>query len=95
MSFDCDVDDADLDETEYVNESRDEEYSADQADEFEEIDFEALGIKPTSPTNAKPGTSEKVLMMAARYAAGVALWHSSECLDHGPGQSIAKLLRKG
>lgn len=52
---------------------------------FPEIDFEALGINPGSPTLAKPGSEEKVCMLAARYAAGLPLWHDEDCVDHGPG----------
>lgn len=53
--------------------------------EYPEIDFESLGIDPASPTLAKPGSEEKVCMLAARYAAGLPLWHDSDCVDHGPG----------
>ncbi len=95
MSFDYDVEEVELEEVEYAVESGEDEYSAEFSDKFEEIDFEALGIDPSGPTAAKPGTEEKVLMLAARYAAGVPLWHGSDCYDHGPGQSIARLLRKG
>jgi len=95
MSFDYDVDEVEVEEEEYAVESPDGEYSSEFSDKFEEIDFEALGIDPSSPTAAKPGTEEKVLMLAARYAAGVPLWHGSDCYDHGPGQSIARLLPKG
>lgn len=51
---------------------------------YPEIDIEALGIKPASPTEAKPGSEEKVCMLAARYAAGLPLWHNEDCVDHGP-----------
>lgn len=51
---------------------------------YPEIDYEALGIKPSSPTEAKPGSEEKVCMLAARYAAGLPLWHNEDCVDHGP-----------
>ena len=94
MSFDYDVEEVEVVE-EYAVESVGTEYSSEFSDKFEEIDFEALGIDPSGPTAAKPGTEEKVLMLAARYAAGVPLWHGSDCYDHGPGQSIARLLRKG
>ena len=36
---------------------------------------------PPSPTVHAPGTPEKVAVLAARYAAGYALWHD---LDAGP-----------
>jgi hypothetical protein len=39
---------------------------------------------PLDPTGAKPGSEEKVRMLAARYAAGVPLWHDRDCYDHGP-----------
>ena len=94
MSFDYDVEEVEVEE-EYAVESAGAEYSSEFSDKFEEIDFEALGIDPSGPTAAKPGTEEKVLMLAARYAAGVPLWHGSDCYDHGPGQSIARLIRKG
>lgn len=96
MSFDYDVEDeVELAEQEYLPDSAEGEYSSEFSDKFEEIDFGALGIDPSEPTAAKPGTEEKVLMLAARYAAGVPLWHGSDCYDHGPGQSIARLLPKG
>jgi len=57
---------------------------------FEEEDFIALGINPSQPTNAKPGSDDKVMMLAARYAVGLPLWHESDRYDHGPGEAIAK-----
>ena len=53
--------------------------------EFEEDDYRGIGIVPESPTGAKPGSEKKVLMLAARYAAGLPLWHNDDCYDHGPG----------
>ncbi|MFQ5731295.1 MAG: hypothetical protein ACE5KM_04990 [Planctomycetaceae bacterium] len=55
-------------------------------DEFftEEFDFEA-GCDPNVGTDAKPGSDDKVVMLAARYAAGLPLWHNSDRYDHGPG----------
>ena len=84
MSFDYDVDDVDAD----LNLEYSDDFSGDELDEeleFEDIDFDALGIDPTQPTRSKPGSEEKVLMLAARYAAGVPLWNNSDCYDHGPG----------
>ena len=52
--------------------------------EFEE-DFKALGIDPSTATHAKPGSDEKVIMLAARYSAGLPLWHGEDRYDHGPG----------
>lgn len=51
---------------------------------FDEEEFKALGINPAEPTQAKPGSQDKVAMLAARYAAGLPLWHSDDCTDHGP-----------
>lgn len=53
---------------------------------FEEIDYLAIGVDPAQPTDAKPGSEDKVLMLAARYAAGLPLWHNDDRYDHGPGQ---------
>jgi hypothetical protein len=50
--------------------------------DFEE--FKAMGVNPVKSTKAKPGTEEKVLMLSARYAAGLPLWHDRDCYDHGP-----------
>jgi hypothetical protein len=47
-------------------------------------EFNAMGINPCKSTKAKPGTEEKVLMLSARYAAGLPLWHDRDCYDHGP-----------
>jgi hypothetical protein len=44
--------------------------------------FFAAGLDPTQSTAARPGTEEKVLMLSARYAAGVALWNSRDCRDN-------------
>jgi hypothetical protein len=40
---------------------------------------------PFCPTDAKPGSEDKVRMLSARYAAGLPLWHDADCYDHGPG----------
>lgn len=57
---------------------------------FEE-ELRSLGVDPASPTAAKPGSEEKVMMLAARYAAGLPLWHLDDCYDHGPG-SVGNLM---
>jgi hypothetical protein len=53
-----------------------------------EGDFEGetapASLNPFTPTEAKPGSEDKVQMLAARYAAGLPLWHDSDCYDHGP-----------
>jgi hypothetical protein len=56
-------------------------------DELDFVDFEALGINPNEPTEAKPGSERKVLTLAARYAAGLPLWDKLDRYDHAPGQS--------
>ena len=52
--------------------------------EFATEDFAALGIDPYRPTRSKPGSEAKVLMLSARYAAGLPLWHNEDCYAHGP-----------
>ncbi|MBB03493.1 MAG: hypothetical protein ACE37I_01160 [Rubinisphaera brasiliensis] len=59
-------------------------YVADFSDAFDMEEFENLGINPNSPTDAKPGSEDKVMMLAARYAAGMPLWHDEDCYDHAP-----------
>lgn len=54
-------------------------------DEYPKIDFNSIGVAPEDATEAKPGSEAKVVMLAARYAAGLPLWHNSDCVDHGPG----------
>lgn len=56
---------------------------------FDEESFRAVGIDPVSPTVAKPGSDQKVVMLAARYASGLPLWHNEDCYDHGPGGILA------
>lgn len=48
-------------------------------------------IDPLDSTAAKPGSEDKVRMLAARYAAGVPLWHDSDCYDHGPTDTLSGL----
>jgi hypothetical protein len=60
---------------------------------FDDLDFAALGVDPKTPTEAKPGSEDKVLMLAARYAAGLPLWHNEDCYDHGPGGDMSMLLQ--
>lgn len=47
-------------------------------------DFLKEGVNPDAPTEAKPGTEDKVRMLAARYEAGLPLWNNDDRLDHGP-----------
>ncbi len=96
MSFDYDVDELEDQDEVLTYEDDSTEYSDDDEHyEFEEIDFEALGIDPKEPTIAKPGSEEKVLILAARYAAGVPLWHDSDCYEHGPGEALLRMVPQG
>jgi hypothetical protein len=61
-----------------------EGFVADFSDAFDMEEFETLGINPGHPTDAKPGSEDKVMMLAARYAAGMPLWHNEDCYDHAP-----------
>ncbi len=60
-------------ESDFIN-GNGSEYSSESYDEGSAI----------IPTEAKPGSEDKVKMLSARYAAGVPLWHDSDCYDHGP-----------
>lgn len=93
MSFEFDVEELDEEEELVLEVDEGSEYEDGPA-EFEEIDFEALGIDPKEPTVAKPGSEEKVLILAARYAAGVPLWHDSDCYEHGPGEALLRMAQK-
>lgn len=64
-------------------------YGEEEIEFYTDEDFQARGVDPIEPTKAKPGSEGKVLMLAARYAAGLPLWHDSDCYDHGPGQRIS------
>jgi hypothetical protein len=52
--------------------------------EFDGEELILTNVDPLIPTEAKPGSEEKVKMLAARYAAGIPLWHDGDCYDHGP-----------
>ena len=64
----------------------DEEFGV--AFDEEQENYRAMGVDPEIPTAAKPGSEEKVIMLAARYAAGLPLWHNGDCYDHGPNRGI-------
>lgn len=63
-----------------------EEFLVDFGEPFDDGEFEELGIDPAEPTHAKPGSEDKVMTLAARYAAGLPLWHQDDCYDHTPAQ---------
>ena len=50
---------------------------------FDTLEINELGVDPRNPTNAHPGSKDKVRMLAARYAVGLPLWHEHDCNDHG------------
>lgn len=60
----------------------------DEEADFVVEDFDFSSVDPLNPTGAKPGSEDKVRMLAARYAAGVPLWHDEDCYDHGPTDSL-------
>lgn len=60
------------------------EYLSDLDAGFEE-ELRSLGVDPAWPTAAKPGSEEKVQMLAARYAAGLPLWHADDKSDNESG----------
>ena len=66
---------------------QDGEFIGDNNRFFEDEEFETLGLKPQSSTSAKPGSDDKVIMLAARYASGLPLWHKKDCYDHAPPSS--------
>ena len=43
---------------------------------------DGLDLNPDTPTVAAPGSMEKVMMLQARYAAGVPLWDKRDSYDH-------------
>jgi len=57
------------------------------AEGYDEKDFARLGIDPSSPTRARPGSEAKVIMLSARYAAGLPLWNNDDCYEHGPREN--------
>ena len=89
MAFDFEDEDSDVDQAVDTMEREDGgegEYEGTDAsvDYYTEEQFRARGVDPVRPTAAKPGSEAKVLMLAARYAAGLPLWHDRDCYDHGP-----------
>lgn len=64
------------------------EFIGDYKEFFGDDDFDSLGIDPLTSTVAKPGSEDKVMMLAARYAAGLPLWHQDDCYDHAPSMLL-------
>ena len=52
-------------------------------------------LDPETPTMAAPGSMEKVMMLQARYVAGVPLWDEQDSNDHSQSAlgGVASLLR--
>ena len=87
MAFDFEDDDFELDSAENAVAEEQETVYGEEGEEvsyYTEAEFRARGVDPISPTAAKPGSEAKVLMLAARYAAGLPLWHDKDCYDHAP-----------
>jgi hypothetical protein len=87
MAFDFEDDDDSLEQL-VDTEERDDASEYGETDGtveyYTEEQFRARGVDPVRPTTAKPGSEAKVVMLAARYAAGLPLWHDHDCYDHGP-----------
>jgi hypothetical protein len=87
MAFDFEDEEFDLDS---ADNAEGDQHGAAYGEDGEEVpyyteaEFRARGVDPISPTAAKPGSEAKVLMLAARYAAGLPLWHDKDCYDHAP-----------
>lgn len=87
MAFDFEDDEFDLDSVEVAETEQQEAAYGEDGEEvtyYTEAEFRARGVDPINPTEAKPGSEAKVLMLAARYAAGLPLWHDKDCYDHAP-----------
>lgn len=69
----------------YALERADETFPYDDIDDIYAEELRTLNCDPYEPTAAKPGSEEKVHMLAARYAAGMPMWHIDDSYDHGPG----------
>ena len=78
--------DTDLD-SEYELDEEQLEVSEAVDERYDPEDFTALGIDPVKPTKARPGTEAKVMMLSARYAAGLPLWNTNDCYEHGPREN--------
>jgi hypothetical protein len=87
MAFDFEDEEFDLDSVDSADGDRHDAAYGEDGEEvpyYTEAEFRARGVDPISPTAAKPGSEAKVLMLAARYAAGLPLWHDKDCYDHAP-----------
>ncbi len=48
-----------------------------------------VALDPETPTIAAPGSMEKVMMLQARYSAGVPLWDERDSYDHSESAAAA------
>lgn len=91
MSLDFEDDSLDSEElvldTETILDQEELGEDEEMAEGYDEQDFVALGIDPASPTKARPGSEAKVIMLSARYAAGLPLWNNYDCYEHGPREN--------
>ena len=55
------------------------------------LGLNAIELDPETPTVAAPGSMEKVMMLQARYAAGVPLWDERDSYDHSESAAAAVL----
>ncbi len=53
---------------------------------------EVVELDPGTPTVAAPGSMEKVMMLQARYAAGVPLWDERDSYDHSKAAATQAVL---
>ena len=53
------------------------------------LGYNAVELDPETPTVAAPGSMEKVMMLQARYAAGVPLWDERDSYDHSDSAAAA------
>jgi hypothetical protein len=53
------------------------------------LGLNATELDPETPTVAAPGSMEKVMMLQARYAAGVPLWDERDSYDHSDSAAAA------
>ena len=64
------------------------DFSLENFESYFEPSRNTLGLDPKRPTSAKPGSVEKVTTLAARYAAGLPLWHTADCSDHSAAAQV-------
>ena len=53
---------------------------------------DVVELDPETPTVAAPGSMEKVMMLQARYAAGVPLWDERDSYEHSKAAATQAML---